>query len=206
MSIANDIWKKCRPKSFEKAREEIRSGDILLASGNSTVSELIKDATGSTFSHVGVIVKMPVSDQWLVMESVETIGVRCVTLKNGYLENYGDTGKPYDGRLMVARCEEMAAKEKHLPKLYQRAFSLLGYHYNESDIFDIGARIVASKIGIHANGKLHPGKQYICSEYVYACFNAIGIKFPFDKDGFIAPSDIASAPNVNAVCQLKAIK
>lgn len=202
MAIAENVWKKFSPEPFAQAKQKLQSGDILLASGNGVVSNLIRKATDSSFSHVGLILQLETSGQWLVLESVETRGVRCVTLEDGYLTNYCDSGCAYDGRLMVARCDELKNTVAAMTKLYTRAFSLLGDHYNKEEIFEIGTRIVAAKLGVRANGKLQTGTKYICSEYVYACLCAAGVKLAYDKDGFIAPKDIAQAPSVNPVVQL----
>ena len=190
------------PPSWQIVRQQLQSGDILLCSGEGLTSRLIREATGSIFSHVGLILKLAISDQWLVLESVETKGVRCVSLAEGYLSNYNGNGAPYPGQLFIARHRCVKAKAEYLPIMYQRAFSLLGDHYNEKAIFEIAARIGMKKIGIHPNGDLQPGHRYICSEFVYACFQSLNIKLAFDPAGFIAPADLANDPEVEPLFHL----
>lgn len=188
--------------SWQDIKESLRSGDLLLCSGESVVSQLIRQATGSIFSHVGLVLKLAETGQWLVLESVETKGVRCVSLEDGYLSNYNGNGQPYAGEMFIARHQSVAGQSHHLPAMYQRAFSLLGDHYNDKAIFEIAARIGMRDIGIHSNGRLRPGRRYICSEFVYACFQSLNIQLAFDREGFIAPADIASDPAVEPLYHL----
>ena len=200
--IENNIFDSLKPTDYTQAETQIETGDIMLCSGDGFISSAIKDATSSIFSHVAMILRLPISNQWLILESVESYGVRCVTLENGYVNDYMDTEKGYTGKILIARHSEMKAKAEQFSKLYHQAFSLTGDKYNKEDIFKIGSRIALNKIGIHESGELKDGERYICSEYVYACLKTVGISLPFDKLGFIAPADIARAPNVEPVLQL----
>lgn len=189
-------------ENYNNAKHNIQVGDLLLCSGNSLISRLIRDATQSEYSHVGIILRLPVTDQWLVLESVESIGVRCVTLKQGYMVNYQDSGAGYNGKIIIARHQQMAEKFKYIESLYQRAFELVGDKYSRSDIFQIASRIALNKVGIHEDGLIKDNNRYICSEYVYACLKAINICLPYNPLGFISPADIANDPEVHQVCQL----
>lgn len=200
--IDSKIFDTAVATPFRSAVADIRNGDLLLCSGNSFISQAIKQTTKSVFSHVALILFLPVTEQYLVLESVESIGVRCVTLNEGYLTNYMDSGKGYPGRVLVARHAQMAAKAHLFAKLYDKAFSLLGDRYNEEDIFRIAVRYSLAEAGIDEQGELQGANSYICSEYVYVCLKAIGIDLPFNALGFIAPADIANAPEVSAVLQL----
>ncbi len=201
--IDNDAFSRFSPLNFSHACQELQSGDLLLCSGNGLVSDLIKKATDSVFSHAALILQLPITGQWLVLESVESIGVRCVTLLEGYLQNYQDSGKAYDGNMLVARHADMQHKINQLDRLYRRAFELTGDKYSHADIFKIGARIALNRIGIHESGEIQADNRYICSEYVYACLKAVGISLHYDPLGFIAPADIAADVNVQAVLALE---
>src|SRR5437867_8122662 len=89
-------------KHYRELRHEIRSGDILLCSGSSVFSTLIQKVTGSVWSHVAFILRVDAIDRIMVLESVESIGVRAVPLSN-YVNDYNATRKGYPGRLMLAR-------------------------------------------------------------------------------------------------------
>jgi hypothetical protein len=137
------------------------------------------------------------------MESVESIGVRTVPLSQ-YLKNYNGSGGGYDGKLLIARHDDYAKKPypTGFKKMSQFAVDLLGYQYDNLEIIRIMAKIMTSKYSAR-KGKIKRNNEYICSEYVYECFSAIGIKFKYDKRGFIAPGDIAKDKRVNAVVALK---
>lgn len=201
--INSNVFDTLPQTPYVNALNQIREGDLLLCSGNSQISLAIKQTTHSVFSHVGVILQLPVTKQFIVLESVESIGVRCVTLAEGYITNYMGNGTGYDGKILIARHSAFAHVGSDLPAIYQRAFSLLGDQYNEKDIFQIAARFALGKLGIDEQGNLTGNNSYICSEYAYACYKAIGITLPLNPLGFIAPSDIANAAEVNAVLQLK---
>jgi hypothetical protein len=201
--IDNKAFPKVSSLNFSHASKELCSGDLLFCSGNGLISDLIKKATSSAFSHVALILKLPITGQWLVLESVESIGVRCVTLLEGYLQNYQDSGRAYDGRMLVARHQDMQHKVAHLEHLYRRAFELTGDKYSHADIFKIGARIALNKIGIHESGEVEADNRYICSEYVYSCLKAVDINLHFDPLGFIAPADIAADPKIKPLLALE---
>src|SRR5579862_2898879 len=129
---------------YKELRHHIRSGDILLCSGNSTFSNLIKKATGSVWSHVGFILRLDAIDRIMVLESVESIGVRAIPLSN-YVHDYNATGKGYPGRLLLARHQDV--KEESIAKLSRLAVDFLGYPYGKEEIIRIAARI-----GLHSLG------------------------------------------------------
>lgn len=190
--------------NLANAYDNIQSGDLMFCSGNGLVSNLIKRATHSDISHIALLIQLPTTGQWLVLESVESIGVRCVTLEDGYLTNYRDSGKGYDGRIYIARHNQVTKHRDKFSQMVNKAFSLTGDLYSKEDIFHIATRIALSKVGIdNQQSMIHEKNHYICSEYVYTCYKAMGIDLPFDPLGFIAPADIANLDAVNPICQLR---
>jgi hypothetical protein len=122
--MVNDaVFSELTPVPYAVAKDQICNGDLMLCSGTGFVSDAIKRATKSDFSHVALVLKLHESDQWLVAESVESHGVRCVALEPGYLQNYMGTGKGYPGKIIIVRHESMPAQ---LDKLYHQAFALMG--------------------------------------------------------------------------------
>ena len=200
--IEKNLFAQAPQQPFEKLTTQLCCGDLLFCSGSGLISSLIKKATHSVFSHVAMILQLPISKQWLVLESVESVGVRCVTLQQGYVNNYMDTGQGYNGSLLIARHNQMDKKIKQFSALYHRAFALAGDKYSREDIFKIATRIATSEIGIHENGLVKENNRYICSEYVYACFKAVGIDLPYDPRGFIAPATIAQLDDVKPLAYL----
>lgn len=182
--------------SFELAKNEIKTGDILLCSGNYLVSELIKKLSGSLFSHVGLLVHW--NEHILIVESVEDDGVRVVPLSH-YLYNYENSKNKYKGKMYVARHDVVGSpdfdKEK-LKAMCGRAINLLNRNYDKEEIGKIVARI---GLGI---GRHKEDDEYMCSEFVDECFKELGIELSRDSKGFIFPEHIAADVKVKALFEV----
>lgn len=180
---------------YKEMRSQIKSGDILLCSGNAFFSRLIKKFTRSKWSHVAFIIRVDSIDRIMVLESVESIGVRCVPL-SAYFNNYNGSGRPYEGELMIARHKDM--RESHIEGLSQKAVDLLGHQYDSAEIARIASRLASSFIS-KGDYELPPHDDaYICSEYVYECFKSIGIMIKHSY-GFVAPNDFAEDENIKKI-------
>jgi hypothetical protein len=182
-------------ENYNKISNQINSGDLLFGSGNSIMSSMIKGATQSVWSHVAFIVRLEVIDRIMVLESVESIGVRTVPLSS-YINNYNGSGKGYPGRIMIARHQDF--KPQDISNLSQHAVDLLGSPYNTEEILRIAARIGMTAFGFNnTSPEITPQhNEYICSEYVSICYGSVGIDIPYDKNGYIAPVDFANSPKV----------
>lgn len=184
---------------YEKARNLIKTGDILICSGNSFFSNLIKTATNSIWSHVAFIIKIDEIDRLMVLESVENIGTRTVTLSS-YVKNYNGSGEKYNGQLMILRHSKF--KESFKKSLSLKAIDCLGHQYDSEEIARIAAKITLGKIIKNGNCQYDLPKddcKYICSEYVYECFKSIGIKLNINCMGYVAPSDFCNDIDINPV-------
>ncbi len=184
-------------KTYSTIRPEIQSGDILLCSGNSAFSNMIQHTTKSMWSHVGFILRLDIIDRIIVLESVESIGVRAVTL-GSYVRDYNGTGKGYPGQIMVARHADV--KPENIINLSHYATGLLGYPYGTQEILRIMTRISMNNIGLNlTHPDALPTREFICSEFAYVCFKSIGVEVEYDSLGFIAPADFARSPKVKPV-------
>lgn len=182
--------------SYVEAIKEIKNGDIFFCSGRYLVSELIKKALNSIFSHVGLLYHW--NNDVFLLESVEDHGVRAIPLFD-YLENYENSNKKYNGEIYVARYKDFDTpdfdKEK-LNNMFESAIKLLNRNYDKAEI----AKIVA-RIGLNV-GKHQDNDEYICSEFVDVCFKQIEIEFPRDQGGFIYPEHIAEDPNIQPLFEI----
>jgi uncharacterized protein YycO len=201
MAIVTDHFPQVRLLEYTSIRGEICSGDILLASGSAIFSDLIKHASNSIWSHVGFILRLDSIDRIMLLESVESIGVRTVPLSS-YVNDYNGTGNGYTGRLLIARHKNFDISK--IINLSQKAVDLFGYPYSKEDIVKIATRISMNALGLN---KDHPlitaNKAYICSEYVYECYKSVDIEVKYDENGYIAPVDFAKDSNINAICELQ---
>jgi Orthopoxvirus protein of unknown function (DUF830). len=186
--------------AYQDVRPLIRSGDLLLCSGSSSFSRMIQAATNSHYSHVAFLWRMEGLERILVVESVESIGVRAVPLSS-YLIDYSHSGQPYPGQLYLAR--HRAFPEDAPPRVLfgQQAVDLLGTAYDNRAIADIALRIVAAKLGI-APRVVTPKAPLICSEFIKLLLDGIGLSVPFDKRGFIAPKDFAAAKDIDLLWEI----
>lgn len=196
MSFAVKRFPRMDPTPYSQARGEIRSGDVLICSGSSWISRMIQRATHSVWSHVAFVMRLDQIDRIMVLESVEHIGVRTVPLSK-YLTDYDSRGNPYPGRLAVARHRrfEELADPKALARMGRFAVDLFGYPYDREMIAKILARIVSAHLPFSPREQKALGRdrEFICSEYVWECYHAVGIDIPYDPLGFIAPADFARA-------------
>lgn len=189
-----DDFPKLPTKRYHQLRQEIKSGDILLCSGSAPFSNMIKAATQSVWSHVAFILRLDAINRIMVLESVESIGVRVVPLSN-YVFDYNGTRTGYPGRLMLARHQDLQAK--NIVNLSKTAIDLLGYPYHTEEIVRISARISMNMIGIsEPSPDAPPTREFICSEYAYICFQSIGVTIDYNPLGFISPADFARCPRV----------
>lgn len=161
-------------------RENLKSGDILFASGDYLISKAIQKMTNSSWSHVGIIFRLDTIGRILLLESVEDMGVRFAPLSK-YLKDYQD-GKPYKGQLVVARCEDITSET--IKGLSIFGIDELTQPYDKDEITKIMARIT---LGL---GRKERDREYICSELVYECFLYAGKEFAYNPKGFISPEDI----------------
>lgn len=197
MPIAVSAFPDVEILPYEKARKDIRSGDILLCSGSSVFSTLIQAATGSIWSHVGFILKIKEIDRLMVMESVESIGVRTVPLSY-YVYNYEGKGRVYPGKILIARHSSFSMDK--LKAMSVKAVDLLGHLYDKNEIFKIGARIGLGTFIPKEECQLpERDREYICSEYVYEIYNSIGLNVSHDCGGFVTPADFARTDEINSV-------
>ncbi|KTD67043.1 MULTISPECIES: YiiX/YebB-like N1pC/P60 family cysteine hydrolase [Legionella] len=193
-SFPREDFPNVSTSGYEQIRDTIKTGDLLFASGNSLMSSMIKGATNSVWSHIAFIVRLEAIDRVMVMESVETIGVRTVPLSS-YVRNYNGSGQGYPGRLMIAHYQNFPIDA--FANLSKQAVDLLGYPYNTEEILKIAARIGMDAFGFDkTSAEVTSPHAFICSEYVAICYKSAGITIDYNQEGFIAPADFARSPEV----------
>jgi hypothetical protein len=133
---------------YQDIRSQLRSGDLLLCSGTGWFSRLIQAATGSEWSHVGLVLRLEQLDRVMLLESVESMGVRAVPLSR-YFENYEQSGAAYPGRLAVYRHEDFPAVTGGSPalaRLGRFAVDRLGWPYDGQQIAELAARLTLHRL------------------------------------------------------------
>jgi hypothetical protein len=186
-------------------RTRLQTGDLLLCSGSGVFSELIQHATDSPWSHVALIVRLDAIDRIMLFESVETYGVRTVPLSR-YLTDY-EQGRPYPGGLAVVRHRTFAREStaQSLQRMLQFAVDQFGSAYNRQEIVRIAARILGNSLQPPVSRhKAAPLREFICSEYVAACFEQAGIALAGGDRGYVTPADFADPRLVELIGVLQA--
>lgn len=207
MAIDNNILATLKAEPLDAVTRRIRDGDILLCSCTEPFSKLIRWATKSPWSHIALAYRWPGIGQIMVFEAVQRIGVRTVPLKTFISQGSGGQ-RPFPGKILLARHADYAEKggdhgSASMKRLAHFAVERLGYPFAPGEILKIAARVAAGRLGRDMPKMLGPKNEFICSEYVAKCYDAVGINIPWDGRGFIAPSTFASDPKVRAIAQIK---
>jgi len=210
--VAVDRFPAGAAEEYKTARGRIRSGDLLLCSGSYPFSRLLRVATESRWSHVGLLLRLePPLDRVMVLESVETYGVRTIPLRK-YMQDFDNKGNPYSGGVIVARHRQFDAQPRDLRELTLHAIGEFGRSYSTEHLARIAARILASRLDSEEARQalaeleleeLHGGARgYICSEYVQECYERIGIPIRADVRGFVSPADFVRGDQLELVAVL----
>ena len=208
MAIDNDILETTKAEPLEDVVRRIRDGDILLCSCDEPFSKLIRWATKSPWSHIGLAYRWQGVGRIMVFEAVQRIGVRTVPLST--FVSQGAAGKkPFPGKILLARHADYADKggghgSAAMKRLADFAIDRFGDPFAPGEILKIGLRVVLGRLHKVMPKMIGPDDEFICSEYVAKCYEAVGIEIAWDGRGFIAPADFANDPNVKAIAQIKA--
>lgn len=161
-------------------RPQLQSGDLFFTSGNYLISKAIRKVTKSPWSHVGIIFKLEEIDRVLLLESVESKGVRFAPLSK-YLTDY-KRKTAYRGEMVLAKCS--AATEEVVAEIAKSGIDRLTRPYDQDEIGKILARVALGR------GRHKPDNEYICSELVHECYKMAGVELNRDRRGFISPQNI----------------
>ena len=199
MSVTTEEFGQLTPVAYASARSDLQTGDILLFHSSGLGSRTIEYFTHSLWCHAAFVLVLKDIDRVFIMESVDKIGVRMMPLSIK-INGIPDHPDPYPGKLLLARHHDFPADDgKRVGEMTKVALDRLGYPYSTKELARIAERIAARLVGTFIPGKLQESDAYICSEYVAMCYQAMGIMIAPNKDGFLAPGDIAEDPKVFAV-------
>lgn len=192
--------------AYQDLRNRIHNGDLLFCGGQFAFSKTIRYLSGcSKVSHVGIVYWW--NDRLMLLESVETDGVRIVPVSQ-YVGNYENTEKPYNGRLYLARDQRLfrppenevdLARSIRNPKVEQllaTAASLLNKKFSFKDV------LVFFLQGNTGRFQHEDNEEFLCSEFVARCFAGVGIDYPGDGRGFVAPEHIAMSEHIEVLVEI----
>jgi hypothetical protein len=206
MTIEDGYLHTQKAEPLEAVARRIRDGDLLLCAAHDPFSKLIGWATHSPWTHVALAYRWPALGRIMVFEAVQSIGVRTVPIAK-FLSQSSTGQKPYPGQIVLARHDAFSELSgRHgaaLGRLVDFAVDHLGDRFAPGEILKIAARICAGRFGVTMPKMLGPKDEFICSEYVAKCFEAMGAPVEWDGLGFIAPSDFARDPQTRAIAKFK---
>lgn len=204
MGVTTAQFEAMKPVTYKDARRRLRTGDILLFH-SAGLKELVELATHSLWCHASLIWCVGDVDRVLLLESVDKYGVRVMPVSTR-INGSAAFPRRHPGKLLVLRHPDfpLAPHGAEVRPMTKFALDRLGYPYSTEELLAISLRIAAGVAGETLPGRLDPKNHYICSEYVAKCFAEIGIDLAPNKEGFIAPADIADDPKVEALFSLLA--
>jgi hypothetical protein len=207
MAIDDTVLSAMRPEPLAEVAGRVRDGDILLCSATDSFSRLIRWSTRSPWSHVALAYRWPGPRRIMVLEAVKQLGVRTVTLER-FISQTSSGRKPYPGRIILARHADYAAKGgapggAGMRRLADFGIDRLGDRFATLEALKVAARIAFGRLDRKMPRFLGPKDEFICSEYVARCLEAVGIEIEWDGRGFIAPADFALDPKVRAIAQIR---
>lgn len=191
---------------YENIRGSVADGDLLFCSGEYAFSKVIRYLSGrSKVSHVGLVYWW--NERLMVLESVESDGVRIIPVSQ-YIKDYENSGKPYNGRIFLARDRRLHVMPKRadasvsemrqvmVKTVLKTAADLLN---KKSSIKDVLTFFVQG-----CTGRLRhvDNEEFLCSEFVAKCYSWVGLDYEGDGRGFIAPEHIAMSEHVEVLIEI----
>lgn len=184
---------KLEKRRYDELRSQVQTGDLLFAQGHYWISKAIMSASDSSVSHVGFIYWL--EGRLTLVESVEGAGVRLIPLSK-YLRNYGNTGKPYNGRLFLARLDP-GLETAQTNTIIGKTADLLTNPFSVYQFLKIWLR------WYFRLGKDFKDRELVCSEFINAAFKKAGIDFDGTApDEYVFPETIARDERVKALFEI----
>ena len=179
---------------YEKYRNEILNGDILLYAGSGLLSKLIRWVTKSTYSHAGLAVWW--NDRLMVLEAIG---------KGVVLTPMSKSVSHYKGQVDWYTSIKSIPKTKRL-NMVQFAQQELGKEYSKWRLLLFGYILILGK-DKDRRDELREENSLICSHYVAQVYNYGGVDLAKGvSDSFTSPRDIADSPELDFQWPLKEFK
>src|SRR5260221_10650431 len=142
MAIPDDILQAQKPLPYAQARKLVRDGDLLLCSARDPFSTLIRWATKSPWSHVGMAFHIRAIDRVMVLECVARQGVRTVPLSS-FITRTSSGVTPYPGHILLARHAGIDGRSatRRLREMAEFGFDRLGDPFAQGEMVKILLRI-----------------------------------------------------------------
>lgn len=176
---------------YSKIRDELKTGDIVLFSGKGAFSDLIKYASMSRWSHVGMVVKIPEYDFVTVWESTTLSNIKDLDTGNA---NKGVQLVPlsarvdkYSGGMSIRRLEGSDLGSAALSKLMTLRAELKGKRYERGKM-ELFKSLWDGKFGLNEKDL----SSIFCSELVAEAYQCLGLLDTDLPSNEYTPADFSS--------------
>lgn len=171
---------------FEIIRHQLQTGDILLFSGRSLISRLIKLFTGGRWSHIGIVVRDAASDELLLWEATSNNTIKDVEFghipRGVQLVSLEEKLRSYNG-IAAVRFLEGVERSPKMMKRFRWLFKRLRrapYRNYLVEYINVGFR-----------GNRRAGHYAFCSQLVAEAYMRMRLLRPERPSAFYTPNDFA---------------
>jgi|GEM_PF-2671579 hypothetical protein len=191
-------------QAYAGFRNELRTGDLLFASGQRAFSRMVQQASQCCWDHVALIWRLEPFDRLMVLESHEHHGVRVLPLSR-FVRSYEGGTRGFEGRLAVARHRRFAecASSDALRQMADYAWSALGQPASRERSEVLIARVFSPALHLHCR----PEAGELCwlsAEFVAGCYQCLGLHLQVDpQEQPVTPAAFAQDPNLLWLCELE---
>ena len=189
--------------AYPSFRCEIRTGDLLFASGQGGFAELAQQTSRTCWNHVGLIWRLDPFDRILVLESHEYWGARALPL-SCYVRNHEGQRRGYPGRIALARHRRFleCASTEALREMAAFAWGSLGRPPSPKRLEDLVSRLVSPAIGIDGCTSAKRGQGQLAAEFVAHCYEHLGLHLREDQPP-VTTAHFIQDPNFSWLCELE---
>ncbi|MEC8325898.1 MAG: YiiX/YebB-like N1pC/P60 family cysteine hydrolase [Pseudomonadota bacterium] len=177
---------------YSLVRDDLKTGDILLFSGNGFFSKVIKFATRSKWSHVGMVYKNRESGILFVYESTSISNVTNVDsgepLNGVQLTPLSKRLRLYNGVVAVRKLENASLNDDAQAAIEQLMYEFEGKPYEE-DKLEL-AKSALDLISIENEEDL---STLFCSELIAEVYQRIGLLDEDKPSNEYTPADFAAS-------------
>lgn len=172
---------------YDSIRSELKTGDIVLFSGNGFISKMIKWITNSEWSHIGIVINIEEYDFVTVLESTTLSNLPDLQtgeyVKGVQLVPLSARIAKYDGKIAVRQLIRSDDGSVDTRSLMDFRREIIGRKYESSE----AELIKSATIGTNEEdlGSL------FCSELVAECYQRMGVLTEHKPSNEYTPADFA---------------
>ena len=179
--------------SYRNLRPDLKTGDIVLYSGRQRISTVIKLATRSHWSHVGMVIYLPEADLVAVWESTRR-GTHLVDIDSGQVRKgvqlvpLGDRLRTYKGSFAIRQLRDATLTSDNFKSLWALRRVLAESPY-EDDRLELLKAAYDGPFGRNDEDL----SSIFCSELVAEAYQSLGLLSEHKASNEYVPADFSSS-------------